>query len=87
MILTFSIGLYYFGHGEEGAAKFEAEEAMERLPIDVGRCCSSEGSEDDVRTVGVITRLTKDSCYHIMQGVNQSGLSRACTTVDNDQGG
>ena len=60
---------------------------MEGLPIDIGRRCSSEGSEDDVGTVGVITRLTKGICYQIVEGVDQSGLSRACTAVDNDQGG
>merc|ERR1711989_161875 len=35
-------------HGEEGRAELEAEQTMQRLAIDIGRRCTSEGGEDDV---------------------------------------
>ena len=50
----------FLRHGEEGGAKLEAEEGVEGLPIDVGRGCSCEGGEDDIRTVGVISRLAQN---------------------------
>ena len=60
---------------------------MEGLPIDIGRGCSCEGSEDNMRAVGIITRLAEDICHKVVKRVDHSGLPRACTSVHNDKGG
>ena len=83
---SFGIPLF-LRHGEEGGAKLEAEEGVEGLPVDVGRGCSCEGSEDDIRAVGVISRLAKDVRHQSVQRVDHSGLSTACTSFHKDQGG
>ena len=74
------------GHGEEGAAELEAEQGVEGLPIDVSRCCASEGGEDDIWATGVVTSFLEGLCHHGVDGVDQPGLASACASVDKYQG-
>ena len=59
---------------------------MQRLPIDIGRRCTSEGAEDDVGATGVVAFLLKDVCHQVVHGVDQLGLARACSSMDYHQG-
>ena len=40
-----------------------------------------------MRAVGVISCLAEDTGHHSVEGVDYSGLPRACTTFDEDQRG
>ena len=70
-----------FRHGEEGAAKLKPEQGVECLPIDVCRCCASEGGEDDVGATRVVAGLLEGLGHHGVDGVDQPGLASACTSV------
>ena len=74
-----------FGHGEEGAAKLEAKQGVEGLPIDVGRRCASEGGEDDIGAAGVVASFLEGLRQHGVDGVDQPGLASACASVDHYQ--
>ena len=59
---------------------------MQGLPVDVGRRCTSEGTEDDVWAAGVVAFLLEDVCHLVVEGVDYFGLAGACPSMHDYQG-
>ena len=56
------------------------------LPVDVRRCCTSEGGEDDIGAAGIVAFLLEDVCHLVVEGVDHFGLAGACPTMHDYQG-
>ena len=58
-------------HGKKGGAKLEPKQAVQRLPVDVGRRCTCEGGEDNIGATGIVTGLLEGLSQHDVDGVDQ----------------
>ena len=51
------------------------------MPIKICRCGANEGGEENVGATGVIAGLLEGLGHHGVDGVDDSGLARACTSI------
>ena len=72
-------------HGKIARSKFETEQRMESLPVDVSRRCTSEGGENDIGAARVVSFLLQNISHDGVEGVDHFGFSRAGTAVSDYQ--
>ena len=58
---------------------------MQGLPIDVGRCCTREGGEDDVRAAGIVASLLERVSHQVVDAGDDLRLARSGTSVNHNQ--